>query len=111
MVYIGIMGAGLVPAPASPAATGKELAAIIELVKPHAIVVHPSCRKVLIEAISLAPASCRPSGIIGMTEDSSEQDGSIFSLVQSVAEGAILPFAGLDGRKGNETLALVPFSR
>lgn len=111
MTYIGIMGAGLVPAPASPAATATELAAIISLVKPFAVFVHPSSRDVLQEAVSLVPEVCRPKGTFGMTRDSREQLGSVFSLVDSVAEDAVLPFTGLDGRKGSETLALVPFSR
>jgi long-subunit acyl-CoA synthetase (AMP-forming) len=111
MVYIGIMGAGLVPAPASPAATSNELAAMIQLVEPFAVVVHPSCREVLAQAFSQVPVSCRPAGIIGMTRAHNEAHGSIFTLAESVSESALLPFAGLKGRKGSETLALVPFSR
>lgn len=111
MVYIGMMGAGLVPAPASPAATSKELAAIITLVKPFAVVAHPNCREVLRQAVSLVPEANRPKGTLGMTSGIQEQRGSIFSLVDSVDDEAVLPFAGLDGRRGCDTLALVPFSR
>lgn len=111
MVYIGLMGAGLVPAPASPAATAKELAAIINLVKPYAVVIHPSCRPTLSQAILQAADSSRPLVLIGMTKDYDEQNGNIFALVNSVNDEAVLPFVGLDGRNGSETLALVPFSR
>lgn len=111
MVYIGVMGAGLVPAPASPAATANEVAAMMELVKPYAVLVHPSCRETVVAAVSQLPKFLRPKGFIGMTEDSKEDYGSIFSLVGSVNSRDVLPFASLEGRKGKDTLALVPFSR
>lgn len=111
MVYIGLMGAGLVPAPASPAATAKELAAIVDLVKPYAVVVHPTCRQTLSQAIKQVSERSRPVVTIGMTKDFDEHNGNIFALVNSVKSEAVLPFAGLEGQKGSETLALVPFSR
>ncbi|KAK9896848.1 acetyl-CoA synthetase-like protein [Cystobasidium minutum MCA 4210] len=110
MVYIGVMGAGLVPAPASPAATASEVAAMMKLVKPFAVIVHPSCRETATAAVKLLPESLKPRGFIGMTPDSTEEYGSIFSLVDSVRDREILPFVGLQGRKGKDTLALVPFS-
>lgn len=111
MVYIGLMGAGLVPAPASPAATPNELAAMIKLVQPFSVIVHPSCRKGLIAAMQQLPPEIRPTGLIGMTRDSKEDFGSVFDMVDAVRDGEVEAFVGLHGKKGKDTLALIPFSR
>lgn len=109
MVYIGLMGAGLVPAPASPAATAKELCAMIELIEPYFMIVHSDQKTLVQEALKIAKHT--PQAIVGMDDKSDYGVGNIHGLVQTVAEDAVLPFEDLHGRKSKDALALIPFSR
>lgn len=107
MTYIGIMGAGIVPSPISPAATPSELANILRLAQSKAVVVHPTLKSLLQEALLIAGGDV-PAPLLLLMED----DGSGAPSVQgAVAAGAKAskPFEPLR-KPAKDTLALVPYS-
>ena len=94
MTYIGIMGAGLVPSPVSPAATAPELAAILRLAQAKAVVVHPTLQSLLHDAVQLA-GKCAPDLTLVLMEP--EAGSCLPSVAGAVEFGAsrLKPFEPL----------------
>jgi acyl-CoA synthetase (AMP-forming)/AMP-acid ligase II len=107
--YVGLLGAGLVPNPVNPLATVRELVYALELSRPSALVIHPSCLANVCIALKETKANFTLPHIVLIDGN---DDSSTITLSGIVALGkmAPLPFETLK-TASSDALALLPFSR